>query len=148
MARRRKKKQKRTLSHEAMLVVTGMILMLCILSVAYGLLVREPKAAPDVRIEVWNGTGEAGLARRVAIALRSQGVDVLGEENADRYDYAESVLVERRPTPELREFADFLGCENVVQGLVEGAQVDATLIVGADVETLNLDLGGDSTLPR
>jgi len=98
-----------------------------------------------LRIEVLNGTGEKGVGRIVARALMRKKVDVLFVDNADRFDYAETVIVARTRRPEVASLAEMIGCRRVEQ-LQEKSAVDATLIVGDDYRSLNLELSAVSSL--
>ncbi|MFQ5511820.1 MAG: LytR C-terminal domain-containing protein [Candidatus Krumholzibacteriia bacterium] len=150
MARRRKRKTKhRNHSQDLLLVLMGAVLMLCALSIFYGYRVRQSFADQELRelrIELLNGTGEHGLAARAAAALRRANVDVFEVRNADRFDYRESVLIARKKDRDLGVLAKKLGCDNVIQALVDDSIVDATLILGADYQTLSLGLRRDSGL--
>lgn len=91
------------------------------------------------QVEVLNGTGEPGVARDVTMQLRRIGIDVLLEGNAERFDFPESILVDRRGNPDLiRRLQRRLGVRNVVVQVQPGALVDATLVVGHDRERLRL----------
>ena len=91
------------------------------------------------QVEVLNGTGESGVAREVTLKLRKMGIDVLIEGNADRFDYKESVLIDRKGNPELmKRLARRLGVRTVVAQVQERPRVDVTLVVGWDKERLRL----------
>lgn len=49
-----------------------------------------------VRVQVLNGSGEAGIGSRVASYLRQGGFHVVEVRNADRSDYLASLVVARR----------------------------------------------------
>ena len=88
---------------------------------------------PAFQIEVLNGTKETGIAMDVAKELRRQGIDVLIVENAERLDFGESVLVDRRGNPRLmRRLAKTLGCRTILEQIHPAPLVDATYIVGYD----------------
>lgn len=96
---------------------------------------------PEVpfQIEVLNGTGEQGVARDVTMRLRKMGIDVLIEGNAERFDYRETVLVDRKGNPALmRKLSRRLGVGRVVTQIQERPRIDATLVVGWDRERLRL----------
>jgi hypothetical protein len=85
------------------------------------------------QIEVLNGTREPGIAMEVAKALRLKRVDVLIVDNAERSDFKESVLVDRKGNPRLaRRLARMLGCRTVVEQISPTPLVDASYIVGYD----------------
>jgi hypothetical protein len=91
------------------------------------------EGGPAFQIEVLNGTKEAGAAMEVAKELRFRSVDVLIVDNAERFDFKESVLVDRAGNPRLmRKLAKMLGCRTVLEQLSPAPLVDATYIVGYD----------------
>ena len=88
---------------------------------------------PTFQIEVLNGTKESGIAMDVAKELRRRGIDVLIVDNAERLDFGESVLVDRRRNPRLmRRLAKTLGCRVILEQIHPAPLVDATYIVGYD----------------
>jgi hypothetical protein len=88
---------------------------------------------PAFQIEVLNGTRETGIAMDVAKDLRLRGIDVLIVDNAERLDFRESVLVDRRGNPRLmRRLSKTLGCRTVLEQIRPAPLVDATYIVGYD----------------
>ena len=141
--KRSKKKEKRKLSQDVLMLLTGGALTLCILSIGYGFLIRQSVAEHEVqefRIEVLNGTGEKGLAARAAAALRQKGIDVFQVENADHFSYRETILIGRKRGEDLQTLGQALGCDNVIEQLTADSFVDATLILGADYRSLNLEM--------
>lgn len=85
------------------------------------------------QIEVLNGTKEAGVAMEVAKELRRRQVDVLIVDNAERLDFRESVLVDRKGNPPLmRRLAKMLDCRVIVEQIPPAPLVDASYIVGYD----------------
>lgn len=147
---RKKKHKRRSYSQDVLLVLTGSALTLCFLSIMYGVLIRESNAGRRVqglRIEILNGTGQAGLASRAAEALRTQrGLDVLHVGNADSYSYRETILVARKKGVDLEPLARALGCESTIEQLRDDSIVDATLIIGSDYKELKLGMEPDSGL--
>ncbi len=88
---------------------------------------------PAFQIEVLNGTRETGIAMEVTKDLRLRGIDVLIVDNAERLDFRESVLVDRRGNPRLmRRLSKTLGCRTVLEQIRPAPLVDATYIVGSD----------------
>jgi hypothetical protein len=149
--KKKKRKKKQTKAQKLTVLAAGLALVVCAVSVAVGLLNRytdldNSKIPRDIRIEVLNGTGEKGLAQKVAVALVKRRVDVLHVDNADNFDYEESVLIARKRRPELEPLVEMLGCTRFVEQLRDDMMVDATLIVGADYRRLNLGNGLDSDL--
>lgn len=121
-------------------VAAAAVLMALSLAVRWGGIAGGTGAAPEsFSIQVLNGTGEAGLAHRVTMDLRRLGIDVLLEGNAERFDFAESVLVDRRGNEELmRRLQRRLGVRRVVVQVKQGSLVDVTLVVGRDRDRLRL----------
>jgi len=88
---------------------------------------------PAFQIEVLNGTRETGIAMDVAKELRRRGIDVLIVDNAERLDFGESILVDRRGNPRLmRRLAKTIGCRMILEQVHPAPLVDATYIVGYD----------------
>ncbi len=56
-------------------------------------------ATESAKIEISNGTSTEGLAGRVAEWLKSQGFNVVLVDNADRRDYAQTVVIESNSRP-------------------------------------------------
>lgn len=150
MARKRtKKKAQQGHSQKALLMLTGSALTLCFLSIMYGVLIRQSIAEDKIhgfRIEVLNGTGADGLGSKTATALRQKGIDVFQVENADHFDYKETILIGRKKNDSLAALGQALGCRNVIEQLSDDSFVDATLILGADYKMLKIGIEGDSGL--
>lgn len=99
----------------------------------FGVRPRGDAAEPSFQIEVLNGTRAPGIAMEVAKELRRRGVDVLVVDNAERFDFRESILVDRTGNERLaRRIARVVGCREVVSQVRERPLVEATYIVGAD----------------
>jgi hypothetical protein len=68
------------------------------------------------------------------------GIDVLIVGDAERYDFAESILIDRRGNPALmKKLSRFLGCRRVLKQVQTRPLVDATLIIGNDVRKLRIE---------
>lgn len=146
----RKRKSRRPNPQGILLLFFGLILGVCAASIAYGFLLRHGGSGGgrlNFRIEVLNGTGERGLARRAARVLMRSGVDVLRVGNASDFSYSESILIARKRNARLKVLARLLNCQNLIEQLEPGAIADATLILGTDYKKLKLGLGRDSYLP-
>ncbi len=92
-------------------------------------------------MEVLNGTGTVGLAKRTTKELRRMGIDVLIEGNADSFNFNESVLVDRKGNPALmRHLSRLLDCRRIVIQIDERSHVDVTFIVGRDIDRLKIAL--------
>jgi LCP family protein required for cell wall assembly len=93
---------------------------------------------PEVAVvSVLNGTTRAGLAGETADYLRSQGFDVARVANADRQDYAATMVVLNRNKPltvsKLLEALD-LTSTSVVQGSDPNAAYDIVVVLGQDYQ--------------
>jgi hypothetical protein len=110
------------------------------LALRWGRLIpREGREPEPFQVEVLNGAGEPGLAREVTMQLRRLGIDVLLEGNAERYDFPESILIDRRGNPDLlRRLQRRLGVRRTIVQVKPDALVDVTLVVGHDRERLRL----------
>ena len=90
-----------------------------------------------VSVEVLNGMGEPGAARRAAGMLREMGFDVVYFGNADSFGH-DSTLVLRRSddSTAARRLADSLGVARVTARPDPDLYVDGTVILGAEWEQL------------
>lgn len=155
-ARKKKKKKKKSSSygsglHKLAVLLMSAVLGVCVASVAVGVInwhggEEDGRVDGVLRIEILNGTGEKGLARKVAIALIKKKVDVLHVDNAKSFDYKESVLIARSENPAVATLGELIGCRRVVEQLTEDTMFDATFIIGDDVRKLDIGLERDSDL--
>lgn len=93
-----------------------------------GELVRQEQA----RVVVQNGTTTEGLASRTANYLRENGINVVGEANADQV-YTTSTIIDYTGKPyTIRFLAEMLKVENarVLNRFDPNAQVDVEIILG------------------
>ncbi|HAA74442.1 TPA: hypothetical protein DCE37_04890 [Candidatus Latescibacteria bacterium] len=119
---------------------------------AYALFSRDPEpeqaprarfsASRDIKVEVLNGCGVDGMARTVGNRLRDTGFDVMTLDNADRFDYPESIVIDRLGKPsEAVKVAEALGISNQIQQIVpDQFRIESvTVIVGKDFGRIGLD---------
>ena len=142
MAKKRKRKNNSVISVKSIFVTVVFIVMAVSLSVRWSgrgknlALVEEP-----FEMEVLNGTGEPGIARMITKQLRITGFDVVLEGNAPRFDFKESLLVDRRNNPCLmRKLSGILGCRRVLKQYRDDSEVDVTLIIGWDRDRLKINI--------
>ncbi len=86
-------------------------------------------------IEVLNGTTTAGLAALTAEQIQQDGLQVARTDNADRSDYAESLVISHTGKTYTAEYlARLLGLPPtaVVHGADPNAEYDVSIILGAD----------------
>jgi LCP family protein required for cell wall assembly len=98
-------------------------------------LAKAQLAAEDARIALQNGTLLVNLAQTAAATLREQGFAVVRYENADRFDYAETLLVVYADKDyTAKALASHLGVkpENVLLRQSEDSTVDLLVILGRD----------------
>lgn len=92
---------------------------------------EEEEVFEPFQMEVLNGTGEKGIAKEITTQLRRLGIDVLIERNAERFDFRETVLVDRRGNPALmKRLSKQLGCVRVLKQFQDRPEVDVTLVIG------------------
>jgi len=92
----------------------------------------EPLA---VRIEILNGTSLDGLARRTKALYESFGFDVVSFGNADNDKYVNTVVLDRRGSPEAaRRAADIIHCERIHTQSSASSDADITVILGRDFD--------------
>lgn len=98
----------------------------------------EMNPIQDIEIEILNGCGEAGLAVKFSDYLRSHQIDVVRSENADHFNYATTLIIQRNEMVEyVRKVAAALDIditdENRVMVIPDpNRDVDITLILGKD----------------
>jgi hypothetical protein len=96
----------------------------------------------DIEIEILNGCGEPGLAAKFSELLRKNRVDVVRSENADHFEYEQTILIQRNENIEgLKQVAAALGfdIENPAQVITSAdpnLDVDLTLIIGKDYSSI------------
>ncbi len=93
-----------------------------------------------IRVQVLNGSGEAGVGLRAASHLREGGFQVVEVKNADRSDYFETLVVARREdTAPAAEVARYLGSPPVIRQTWELDLADVTLVLGSDRSRVRLE---------
>jgi hypothetical protein len=87
-----------------------------------------------VIVEVLNGCGLPGIADRVAERLRDGGFDVMFIGNADDFNYASTLVVDRSgDRSKALAVACAVGDASVICQMSSAAFVDATVVIGADL---------------
>lgn len=97
---------------------------------AFGPAVDHPG---NVRVEVLNGAGAAGLARDATYRLRDDGFDVVFFGNADHFGYERSVVVDRvGRLDRARAVAAALGIDSVATALDSSLMLEVSVVLGDD----------------
>jgi len=107
---------------------------------------RERLAAEGATIEVLNGTLTAGLAQHTATELRNKGYLVARFGNADRADYAQTVLIDfSGKNYTLETLARLLQVDpaNIYHRTDPSVAVDIRLILGQDYATRHSPAASD-----
>lgn len=91
----------------------------------------------EVTIQILNGTSVGGLASRTAAVFQSYGFDDSVVGNADRTDYEQTVVIDRRGNvAAAQKVADIIRCTRVesVPDETLDTRVDVTIILGKDFD--------------
>jgi hypothetical protein len=92
-----------------------------------------------IRVQVWNGSKEGGVAARVASYLRQGGFQVVEVGNADRQDWVATVVVARRADPAAaRIVAQYLGSPPVIRQAWTSDVAEVTVVIGSDRSRLRI----------
>ena len=104
--------------------------------------IYEENPILDIAVEVLNGCGETGLAANISELLRDHQIDVIRSENADHFQYARTLIVQRNDNIDgLKAVSRALGfdIEDKTRVLIQpspDSTVDVTLIIGRDYMTI------------
>jgi len=101
--------------------------------------VFEKNPIQNIKVEVLNGCGIKGIAAKIADFLRLHQVDVVRSDNADRYDYPNTIIIGRNENYEsLKVVTQSFGIPmendtNIKHEPDESLGVDVTVILGKDI---------------
>ncbi len=104
--------------------------------------IYEQKPILDIEVEILNGCGVPGLAGKISDYLRSQQMDVVRSENADHYNYDQTILILRNENSDgLKKIAKSFGIdiddETRIKHIPDDQlNVDITVIIGSDFATI------------
>ena len=97
-------------------------------------------------MQVLNGCGDKGVARRVTDFLRKNGYDVIEtgnytllgmSDNKSYYDMRETIVIDRTGIENVsNEVGRLLGTSNVIKQYSTEHMVDITVIIGKDYNNL------------
>jgi len=94
-----------------------------------------------IQIQVLNGHGAPGLAGSFTDKLRASGFDVVETGNFEVFGVEETLVIDRIGNLDnARRVARVLGIveRNILREVSPGFYLDATVVIGADYERLNL----------
>lgn len=95
-----------------------------------------------IQLEVLNGCGVSGLANQFTSVLRKNGFDVVETGNFDNFDMQETIIISRTyNTDNAKRVAEALGIEpkNILVEASDDFYLDATIVIGSDYNSLNLN---------
>ena len=93
-----------------------------------------------IRVQVLNGSGEGGVASRVASYLKEGGFHVAEVKNADRFDYFATMVVARRDDPApAQAVARYLGGPPVIRQAWDSDDAEVTVVIGSDRSKLRIE---------
>ena len=104
--------------------------------------IYEENPILDIEVEILNGCGVPGLAEKVSNFLRSQQMDVVRSDNADHYNYDQTILILRNENLEgLKKVSQSFGINEQDELRIkhipdEKLSVDITVIIGSDFATI------------
>ncbi len=92
---------------------------------------------PMPKVEVLNGSGIPGAAKKVADALTQYGYEITNVGNAAKFDYASSEVIGHKGEAGLTQLATYVNSTNIKQDEDKTAKADITVIVGRDCPLIN-----------
>ena len=112
-----------------------------------------PVSAPthDIHVEVLNGCGQDGIARAMGNRLRALGFDVITVENAESFNYPETLVIDRVGKLEYaRQVANAIGVANTIQQIVPDPFriEEVTVVIGGDYRRLGFVVDGQEAATR
>jgi hypothetical protein len=93
----------------------------------------------NIQVEVLNGCGKNGLAKRVTEFLRKKEVDVVSQGNYLNFNVHNTMILDRVDNPEyVNQLAETLGIsrDQIQVKKDSNLQLDATVVLGADYKSL------------
>jgi hypothetical protein len=133
-----RKRRRRATPASAIYTIGIVVLLAAIVYLSlslYGLFAPRPSRDVEPAVRVLNGCGVEGLGLRTTMFLREREIDVVDFENAESFDYEESIVVDRSgDMGAALDIARLLRIPNVIQQIPENPLVDVIIVVGADYE--------------
>lgn len=100
-----------------------------------------PPLQETIRVEILNGCGVPQAAARLTRRVRSLGLDVIHEGNAESFGFLPTIVIDRRgDLTKARRVAALLGVPNCIQQIAEDAfrLADVTVVIGRDFTRMGL----------
>jgi len=98
------------------------------------ILFKAPVGDEMAKVEVLNGSGVVGAAKKVADKIKQAGFDVTRTDNAKRFDYSNCCIITRKgKSAPVERLARLLNCSDIREETATGNEVDITVIVGRDI---------------
>ncbi|MDH7600744.1 MAG: LCP family protein [Armatimonadota bacterium] len=86
---------------------------------------------PNPTVEVLNGSGVPGAARRIAEKLTEAGYQVTRTDNAPKSDYYQSMIITHKgKTEPVKRLAELVGSDLIIEDGTPSKAADVTVIVG------------------
>ncbi len=86
---------------------------------------------PNPTVEVLNGSGVPGAARKIAEKLAEAGYQVMRTDNAPKSDYYQSMIITHKgKTEPVMRLAELVGCNLIIEDGTPPKGADVTIIVG------------------
>jgi len=85
-----------------------------------------------ITVNVWNASGQAGIAYQIAMKLRLADFDVIESGNYDMHQYSTRVIDRSGNLDAARKVAQFLQTEDLHSELNQNLLVDVEVVVGDD----------------
>ncbi len=104
--------------------------------------IYEQKPILDIEVEILNGCGVPGLAGKISGYMRSQQMYVVRSDNANRYNYDQTILILRNENSgRLKKIAKSFGIDiddatRIKHIPDDQLNVDITVIIGSDFATI------------
>jgi LCP family protein required for cell wall assembly len=91
------------------------------------------KETEPIQVRVLNGSGKAGIAAKAADSLKAKGYEVIEVDNADRFDYQYTQIVNYgKDKAEAKEIAKIVKSKELITGNGDNKGADITVILGKD----------------
>lgn len=127
----------------ALLLLVTLLVMFFAASFIFRMVRELPKPEEEpmpegMRVEVLNGSSYNRMARKVAILLRREGLDVVNIDNAKSNDFPRTVVVDRvrDDMKYAKAVAKRIGCQEVTAQPDPSLYLEVSIIIGDDCEKL------------